>query len=340
MTKRGGKGKPVIFGSRDDNVLEGTDRNDLIFGFKGDDILDGGAGNDILFGGKGNDFLDGGNGNDLLLGGKGDDWFNYTLSENEGAKDYYDGGKGFDTLQLTLTSAELQLAQGEIDAFKAFLAGGSNKVFHFESFGLSVRDFEDLVIVGVGGGGNSAPVANPDSASTNEDSDVAVDALDNDTDVDSGATLTLVSAVVTAGGLGTASIVGGQIVYSPGDAYQYLGADESADVTIGYGIEDEHGAAASSLVEIEVKGLNDAPETVGDAIPANEDESADPFNVLDNDTDIDANDTLSVVAVNGEAANVGATILLSQGGLLTVGADGAGVKIVWRYAQPAVRAGY
>jgi len=453
MTKRGGKGNPVIFGSRDDNVLEGTDRKDLIFGFHGDDILDGGAGNDILFGGrghdwlfggagndilfgsKGNDFLDGGNGNDLLLGGKGDDWLNYTLSENEGAKDYYDGGKGFDTLQLTLTSAELQLAQGEIDAFKAFLAEGSNKVFHFESFGLSVRDFEDLVIVELGGGGNMAPVAvddsfeateddpidgnvlandddadgdalvvsavngdsanvgvalvlasgalltvnadgsfaydpngsfeslaagqlgsdeftyvaqdengedsnsattniailgindvpvaNPDNAATDEDSDVAIDALANDTDVDSGATLTLVTVVVTAGGLGTASIVGDQIVYSPGNAYQFLGADESANVTISYGIEDEHGGAAFSSVEIEVSGLNDAPEAVGDAIPANEDAPATPFNVLDNDTDIDANDALSVVAVNGEVTNVGATITLASGALLSVGADGS-----------------
>lgn len=434
MTKRGGKGKSIIFGSRDDDVLEGTDRNDLIFGFKGDDFLDGGAGNDILLGGKGDDFLDGGNGNDLLLGGKGDDWFNYTLSENEGAKDYYDGGKGFDTLRLTLTSAELQLAQEEIDAFKAFLAVGSNKVFHFESLGLSVRDFEDLVIVEVGGGDNTAPVAvddafgatedgpiegnvlandddadgdtivvsavngdsanvgvalvlasgalltvhtdgsfsydpngqfeslaagqlgsdeftyvaqdengddsntatasiaivgendapvaNPDGAGTDEDTDVTIDALENDTDVDAGATLTLVSAFVTAG-LGTASIVGDQIVYSPGDAYQSLGAGESAEVTISYSITDEHNAAAASSVEIEVSGLNDAPEAVGDAIPANEDQPATPFNVLDNDTDIDDNDTLSVVTVNGEATNVGATISLSLGGLLTVGADGS-----------------
>lgn len=434
MTKRGGKGKSILFGSRDDNVLEGTDRNDLILGFKGDDILFGGAGNDILFGGKGNDFLDGGNGNDLLLGGKGDDSFNYTLSENDGAKDYYDGGKGFDTLQLTLTSAELQLVQGEIDAFKAFLAEGSNKVFHFESFGLSVRGFENLVIVEPGGGGNmapvavddlfeateddptagnvltndddengdtivvsavngdpanvgvalvlasgalltvnadgsfaydpngqfdtlaagqlgadeftyvaqdengedsntatasisilgvnDAPVANPDGAGTDEDTDVTIDALANDADVDNGAVLTLVSAVV-AEGLGAASIVGDQIVYSPGDAYQFLGAGESAIVTIGYGIEDEHDAAAFSSVEIEVSGLNDAPEAVGDAIPANEDQPATPFNVLDNDTDIDANDTLSVVAINGEATNVGATFSLSLGGLLTVGADGS-----------------
>ena len=83
----------------------------------------GGAGNDVLIGdggsgskkwdwhhhawwapkGQGDDYLDGGAGSDLVLAGSGDDLANYTLSENSRAHDVYDGGKGFDTLQLTLT---------------------------------------------------------------------------------------------------------------------------------------------------------------------------------------------------------------------------------------------
>ncbi|WP_299490863.1 DUF4347 domain-containing protein, partial [Acaryochloris sp. IP29b_bin.137] len=46
-------------------------------------------------------------------------------------------------------------------------------------------------------------------------------------------------------------------------------------------------------------------------------------NVLTNDTDADAGETLSVSAVNGEAANVDQQITLASGALLTVNADGS-----------------
>jgi hypothetical protein len=83
------------------------------------------------------------------------------LSENTGDFDYYDGGKGFDTLQLTLTSAEMELAQADIDAFYAFLET-SGSYFQFTSFDLTVRSIEALEIVMVGGE-NAAPVAGDDT---------------------------------------------------------------------------------------------------------------------------------------------------------------------------------
>ena len=258
-------GKDFLFGDKGDDTLFGGDGNDFLFGGKGNDKLFGGDGRDFLFGGKGDDFLDGGAGSDYLFGDKGNDTFNFTWSENSGAKDYYDGGKGRDTLQLTLTSAELKLesVQKDIADFEAFLArkGSSHsddgKVFHFKSFDLNVRDFEALKIEEVGGG-NTAPVANPDlGVFVSEDAiDVSIDALANDTDAD-GDVLTLVATEVTAG-LGTAMIVGNQIVYNPGDNYQFLGTNDSANVKIAYSISDGE-AAASSFVEIQVNGVNDDP---------------------------------------------------------------------------------
>jgi len=194
----------VLLGTKGDDVIPGTDGRDLIIGKKGDDQIDGGAGNDILVGGKGNDLVfgdggndlvsggkdedqvDGGAGNDWVLAGKGDDLANYTPSENLGAHDVYDGGKGFDTLQLTLTWAEWNLAsvQADIEAFEAFLErpghGHGGKTFQFQSFDLDVRGFEDLKIVLL----NTPPVAADDAFTTNEDVPLVLAVLANDTDVE------------------------------------------------------------------------------------------------------------------------------------------------------------
>jgi VCBS repeat-containing protein len=260
----------VLLGTNFDDVLTGSDGRDFIIGKKGNDHIDGGPGNDLLFGGKGNDQLDGGAGSDKVFGGKGDDLLNYTRSENVGAHDFYDGGKGIDTLQLTLTPEEQAAAQEEIDAFLALVVGNADshcdddKTFHFQSLDLDVRNFEALEIVTVGGV-NTAPVANPDNSTTDEDHHVTIDALANDFDNDTGDAISLVTVQVT-GGLGTATIVGDQIDYDPGANYQYLAAGESANVVIDYTIEDTHGAQAFSSVDVVVTGVNDAPVAVADFI--------------------------------------------------------------------------
>jgi VCBS repeat-containing protein len=157
----GGDGNDRLDGGKGDDRLFGGDGNDKLEGGKGDDFLDGGAGNDRLDGGKGRDFVDGGAGNDIVMAGKGNDVANYTLAANLGAHDVYDGGKGFDTLQLTLTSAELASVQADIAAFEAFLACKENpqsddgRTFQFQSIDLDVRNFEALDI-------NMAPVAGDD----------------------------------------------------------------------------------------------------------------------------------------------------------------------------------
>jgi hypothetical protein len=167
-------GKDFLFGGKGNDKLFGGDDKDFLFGGKGNDKLFGGAGNDKLFGGKGNDFLDGGAGSDYLFGDKGNDTFNFNWSENVGAKDFYDGGKGRDTLQLTLTTTQLDLqsVRQDIIDFEAFLAHKTNshsddgRLFHFESFDLTVRNIEALEIVEVGGGSAAAPVAVDDPLGT------------------------------------------------------------------------------------------------------------------------------------------------------------------------------
>jgi len=353
-TVDGGDGNDSLVGGNGEDTLFGGAGDDLLDGGNGSDTLDGGDGDDTLLGGNGDDTLDGGEGSDLLYAGNGDDTAIYTVWENDGSTDYYNGGNGFDTLLLTLTSAELEMAQSDIDAFYAFLDSG-DYTFQFTSFDLTVSSFEALLVNIVdtnlapvawaddfatdedvpvvldllandtdadgdslsamivdgpvngtltsNGDGtftytpdadffgadsftyrandgaldsniatvtlqvapaNDAPVANSDDATVDEDHDVTIDVLANDTDVDSAA-LFLASAKVSDG-LGTATIVDNQLVYSPGSDYQYLNAGESASVVIEYTIADDQGKPASSVVNVLVTGADDAPAKISVAV--------------------------------------------------------------------------
>lgn len=100
----------VVDGTSNNDVLIGTNADDLIRGFDGDDIIIGQAGNDCLIGGNGddtviagagNDAITGNQGNDLLFGAAGDDRIlggqdNDVLFGGLG-DDFLDGGKSFDS---------------------------------------------------------------------------------------------------------------------------------------------------------------------------------------------------------------------------------------------------
>jgi predicted extracellular nuclease len=89
----GTPGDDVIYGTNGDDVIAGLGGNDTIYGGNGDDVICGYAGNDTLIGGNGNDTLIGSYGNDILDGGNGND----RLIDNEG-NDVLKGGNGNDTL--------------------------------------------------------------------------------------------------------------------------------------------------------------------------------------------------------------------------------------------------
>lgn len=95
---------------------------------------------------------------------------------------------------------------------------------------------------------NDNPIANPDTASVNEDESVSINVLANDTDVD-GDTLSVASASVTTGSV---QVVGNQVNYTPD-------ADYNGSATITYTIEDGAGGSANSTVAVTVVNVNDAP---------------------------------------------------------------------------------
>lgn len=90
----GAGGDDFIDGDVGDDLLAGGDGNDLILGFDGDDEIDGGLGNDELLGESGVDLILGGDGNDLIEGGDASDM----LGGGPG-DDLLFGGPGEDVLR-------------------------------------------------------------------------------------------------------------------------------------------------------------------------------------------------------------------------------------------------
>ena len=327
----GGEGNDLLLGGNGSDTMDGGSGNDLLSGGNGSDTLDGGEGNDFLDGGNGDDTLDGGEGSDIVLGGNGNDTFNYTVSENVDSSDFYDGGKNLDTLQLTLTSAELLLAQSDIAAFQAFLTSGA-KYFQFQSFNLTVTNFEYLKIVEIVT--NTEPVAIDDVHTANEDQSTAGNVLANDEDLEDGKPVSVssvngeavnVNALITlaSGALLTVN-EDGSFTYDANGIFEHLGDGETGHDSFTYTALDAQGAESNTAtVIIDVAGANDAPVAKDDAFTTDEDTATSSGNLLKNDTDAENGQPTKISAVNGSADNVGRTIELKSGALLTVNADGS-----------------
>lgn len=263
-----------MFGTRAEDVLNGGHANDIIFGLIGNDELFGNEGNDWLIGGRGNDLLDGGPGHDKVFGGRGDDDLVYSAAENAansacGPGNFYDGGKGHDTLHLILTADEMANpdVQADIAAFQDFLAnnhGGCGHhygVFKFSSLDLAVRSIEELVVDGEDvppAGKNEAPQGNADTVGTLEDVAVVIDVLANDTDADGDP----LSAIIVNGP------THGTLVPNPDGTFTYTPeADYNnnfPDGADGFSYRASDGTAESDITDvvINITPVNDAPRMV------------------------------------------------------------------------------
>jgi PKD repeat protein len=130
---------------------------------------------------------------------------------------------------------------------------------------------------------NNAPVANADSATTNEDTPVTVTVLANDSDIDGGA---LSVASVTQGANGAVVInLDNTVTYTPNANFN--GSD-----SFSYTISDGNGGTATATVNVTVTAVNDPPVAANDVATTDEDVPV-TITVLANDTDADG-DTLTV----------------------------------------------
>lgn len=145
---------------------------------------------------------------------------------------------------------------------------------------------------------NRPPVAEDDTATTNEDTSIVIDLLANDGDPDvvSGDTISLWS--VNASTQGYLWVSGTSTVdYSPNGQFDYLAPGQSADDTFSYTIADNYGEQDSANVIVTVTGVNDNPIGAEDTFVTDED-SPITVDVILNDTDVDDGDVLSLGSFN------------------------------------------
>jgi hypothetical protein len=151
---------------------------------------------------------------------------------------------------------------------------------------------------------NDTPTATNDAATTVEDTEVAIDVLANDTDLD-GDPITVTAVGGPAHGSTTLVTTGpnaGRISYLPSP--NFVGSD-----VFTYTVSDGQGGTGTATVSVTVTGANDAPAPMNDVVTVSEDTAA-VVNVLSNDSDTDG-DTLSVTAVTQAAR--GSVVVITEG---------------------------
>ncbi|MDA5556024.1 Ig-like domain-containing protein [Shimia sp. MMG029] len=190
-------------------------------------------------------------------------------------------------------------------------------------------------------GVNDAPTAADDSLSTDEDTLLQGNVLNDngngaDSDVDAGTVLNVTEVNGQGASVGTQITLpsgalltlnsDGTFDYDPNGQFESLAVGENDSDSFTYTISDGEGGTDTATATITIDGVNDAPVAADDAISTDEDTAVQGDVFADNgngaDSDVDATDSFSVSAVNGMAASVGVQIALASGALLTLNADG------------------
>ena len=184
------------------------------------------------------------------------------------------------------------LAAGKVSFAPALNGNGVN----YASFNFSVQDsggafdtVPNTITVDVTAV-NDAPVANPDTVTTAEDTPLSLAPgalLGNDTDVD-GNPLSISSVQAPVGG--TVAIVGGQVVFTPTANY-------NGPASFTYTVSDGQGGSATATVSVNVTAVNDAPVASNDVRSTPINTPLTSVVVLGNDRDVDG-DTLTVVGAS------------------------------------------
>ena len=141
---------------------------------------------------------------------------------------------------------------------------------------------------------NDPPEAQNDSATTNEDTAVNINVLNNDSDIEEDSSLSVVSnpsngSAVVNNNNTPGDLTDDFITYSPN-----LNTNGTDSFT--YQLNDGVNPPATATVNLTINPVNDAPEAVDDSVITNEDTPV-TFNVLANDSDAEGNPlTLTIVS--------------------------------------------
>lgn len=217
------------------------------------------------------------------------------------------------------------------DGNQAFPVVADARFGNFVVIWESLNDDNDgLQIYGQRFNVNQPPVAVDDAATTSENSAVSTDVIANDADVDNfNQDLTLVSIdSITVDGLSTGNLLidatlvtsGRQIVFDPVTDFDELDPGDQSTIRVEYTMSDPSGETSSATLTITVNGVNDGPVAIDDSASTTENTPI-SVAVLDNDTDIDLDDspanftvvsidTLSVTGLSTGSSLVNATVTI------------------------------
>jgi Ca2+-binding RTX toxin-like protein len=202
--------------------------------------------------------------------------------------------------QLTITEATVPAEQGTVEIVNGKLVFTPADDFNGEAtISYTVTDpdgnTDTANVVVTVNPVEDAPEALDDTATTDEDTPVTIDVLDNDSDPD-GQPLTISEATVPAE-QGTVEIVNGKLVFTPAD-------DFNGEATISYTVTDPDGNTDTANVVVTVNPVEDAPEALDDTATTDEDIPV-TIDVLDNDSDPDGQPlTISEATVPAEQGTV------------------------------------
>ncbi len=154
---------------------------------------------------------------------------------------------------------------------------------------------------------NSSPNANDDTATTDEDNPVTINVLSNDSDPDGD--MILINTITTPT-YGNATIVSGNIVYTPGSDAQSLRVGQTLTDTFSYTISDGNEDDAA-IITVTVSGVNDIPVASDGLLITDEDELVEYALPA---SDVDAGDSITFKIESGPTSG---TVDLNPDGSLT-----------------------
>jgi VCBS repeat-containing protein len=152
---------------------------------------------------------------------------------------------------------------------------------------------------------NDAPIANDDTASTDEDVPVDIPVLDNDSDID-GDELTVSSVSDPANGTATIN-EDGTVTYTPDPDY-------NGEDSFTYTVCDADGLCDAATVTVTIGALNDPPVANDDSASTPEDTPV-LIDATANDYDVDGNLVVSTATVLSDPAN--GTVINNSNGTFT-----------------------
>ncbi len=154
-----------------------------------------------------------------------------------------------------VTNGPLEAPASGTSGGNGVYAYGPSTAFPTNTFNAS-NYWVDVVFQPTATGPNASPIANPDTATTNESTPITINVLANDSDPDNDP-LTVTSLDLT-GTQGAVTVnTNNTISYDP-SAFRALAAGQSATDTFRYNVSDGRGGTAAAAVTVTVNGQDNA----------------------------------------------------------------------------------